>query len=58
MMYTTNKMLEVLGFIFIGGTIYSYLGISGNELKWPVFILCAVCAFLIIVYLKKNRHHI
>ena len=36
-----TKILEIIGFALIGGTIYSYLGMIGNDLRWPVFWGCA-----------------
>jgi uncharacterized membrane protein YeaQ/YmgE (transglycosylase-associated protein family) len=47
-----SKILELIGFALIGGTIYSYLGMIGNELRWPVFWTCAGGALMIIVYRK------
>ena len=49
------KILEIIGFVLIGGTVYSYLGMIGNELRWPVFFGCAVGALVIIIYRKKVR---
>ena len=49
------KTLELIGFALIGGTIYSYLGMIGNELRWPVFFGCAVGTLAIIIYRKKAR---
>jgi hypothetical protein len=47
-----SKILEIIGFVLIGGTIYSYLGMIGNDLRWPVFWGCAVGALAIIIYRK------
>ncbi len=47
-----SKILEIIGFALIGGTIYSYLGMIGNDLRWPVFWGCAVGALAIIIYRK------
>lgn len=47
-----TKILELIGFALIGGTIYSYLGMIGNDLRWPVFWSCAVGALAIILYRK------
>ena len=47
-----SKILEIIGFALIGGTNYSYLGMIGNELRWPVFWSCAVGALAIIIYRK------
>ena len=49
------KFLEIIGFVLIGGTVYSYLGMIGNELRWPVFFGCAGGALAIIIYRKKKR---
>ncbi|HXV67241.1 MAG TPA: hypothetical protein VD731_08475 [Nitrosopumilaceae archaeon] len=46
------KILEMIGFVLIGGTIYSYLGMIGNDLRWPVFWSCASGALAIIIYRK------
>lgn len=47
-----TKILEIIGFALIGGTIYSYLGMIGNDLRWPVFWSCAAGALAIIIYRK------
>jgi hypothetical protein len=47
-----SKILELIGFALIGGTIYAYLGMIGSELRWPVFWTCAGGALTIIVYRK------
>lgn len=47
-----TKILEIIGFALIGGTIYSYLGMIGNDLRWPVFWSCALGALAIIIYRK------
>ncbi len=49
------KILEIIGFILIGGTVYSYLGMIGNELRWPVFWSCAVGALAIILFRKWSK---
>mgnify|MGYP003428539388 CR=1 FL=1 len=49
------KILELIGFALIGGTIYSYLGMIGNEFRWPVFFGCASGALAVIIYRKKIR---
>lgn len=46
------KALEIIGFALIGGTAYAYLGMIGNELRWPVFWSCAAGALGIIIYRK------
>ena len=50
-----SKLLEIIGFALIGGTIYSYLGMIGNDLRWPVFWGCAAGALGIIIYRKWMR---
>lgn len=50
-----SKVLELIGFAAIGGTIYSYLGMVGSELRWPVFWGCAGIALAVIIYRKKNQ---
>ncbi|MBI3254922.1 MAG: hypothetical protein HYZ55_03395, partial [Nitrosarchaeum sp.] len=47
--------LELIGFAVIGGTVYSYLGMIGSELRWPVFFGCAAGTLAIIIYRKKIR---
>jgi len=49
------KILELIGFILIGGTAYSFLGMIGNELRWPVFYGCAGGALMIIIYRKMKK---
>lgn len=49
------KILEIIGLVLIGGTVYSYLGMIGDPLRWPVFFGCAVGALAIIIYRKKIR---
>ncbi|MBI4131531.1 MAG: hypothetical protein HY476_03480 [Nitrosarchaeum sp.] len=49
------KILELIGFALIGGTVYSYLGMIGSELRWPVFFGCAAGTLAIIIYRKKVR---
>ncbi len=54
------KILEIIGFILIGGTIYAFLGMSGgltSDLRGFVFWGCAGGALAIIIYrnwLKKK----
>ena len=50
-----SKILELIGLALIGGTIYSFLGMSDSELRWPVFWACAVGALAIIIYRKRQR---
>lgn len=49
------KILELIGLGLISGTIYSSIGMIGNELRWPVFFGCAAGALAIIIYRKKLR---
>ena len=49
------KFLEIIGFALIGGTVYAYLGMIGNEMRWPIFFGCAAGALAIIIYRKKLR---
>ena len=49
------KILEIIGFLLIGGTVYSYLGMIGHELQWPVFFGCAGGALAIIMYRSYKR---
>jgi hypothetical protein len=49
------KLLELIGFALIGGTIYSYVGMVGDELRWPVFWSCAGGALTIILYRKMRK---
>ena len=53
-----TKILEIIGFALIGGTIYSYLGMIGNDLRWPVFWSCASGALAIIIYRKWMKKKI
>ncbi len=50
-----SKILELIGFVLIGGTIYSFLGMGDNELRWPVFWGCAGGALTIILYRKRKQ---
>ena len=47
--------MEIIGLILIGGTIYSFIGMTESELRWPVFWSCAAGAMAIIVY--RNYLH-
>ena len=47
--------MEIIGLILIGGTIYSFIGMTESELRWPVFWSCAVGALAIIVYRNYMR---
>ena len=50
-----SKLLELIGFALIGGTIYAYLGMIGNEFRWPVFWACAGGALAIIIFRKWKK---
>ena len=55
---TMSKILEMIGLVLIGGTIYSFIGMMESELRWPVFWTCAGGAMAIIVYrnyIKKRK---
>ena len=56
-----GKILEILGLLLIAGTVYSFVGMTESELRWPVFWSCAGGALAIIVYrnyMKKRRKNI
>jgi len=50
-----SKILEMIGFALIGGTIYSFIGMTESELRWPVFWSCAGGTLAIIVYRNYMR---
>ena len=50
-----GKILEFIGLAFIGGTIYSFLGMNESELRWPVFWPGAVGALAIIIFRRQQR---
>jgi len=52
-----SKILELIGFGFVGGTIYAFLGLISQKdpMGWPVFWGCAAGALAIIIYRKKKR---
>ncbi len=52
-----SKILELIGFGFVGGTIYAFLGliIQQDPMGWPLFWGCAVGALVIIIYRKKKK---
>ena len=50
-----SKIFELIGLALIGGTIYSFLGMSDSELRWPVFWTCAIGALAVILYRKRQR---
>lgn len=49
-----TKALELVGLALIGGTIFSFVGMTDSDLRWPVFWSCAAGA-LAIVALRKYR---
>ena len=50
-----SKIMEIIGLILIGGTIYSFIGMTESELRWPVFWSCAGGTMAIIVYRNYIR---
>ncbi len=52
-----SKILELIGFAFVGGTIYAFIGLipQQNPMGWPVFWACAAGALAIILYRKWTR---
>ena len=50
-----GKILEVIGLLLIGGTVYSFIGMTESELRWPVFWGCAAGALGIIIYRNYMR---
>ncbi len=50
-----SKILELIGFGLIGGTIISWIGLGDSPLRWPIFWGCAGGALAIILYNKKMR---
>lgn len=49
------KLLELVGFAAIAGTIYAFLGLTDSEYRWPVFWTCAGVAIIVIIYRKILR---
>ena len=49
------RMLELVGFAAIGGTIYAFLGMGESEYRWPVFWGCAGLALAVIIIRRKAR---
>jgi len=47
--------VDLIGFGFIGGTIYSFIGMIDHELRWPVFWGCAAGALCIILLRKWQK---
>ena len=52
---TLSKILEMIGLVLIGGTIYSFVGMTESELRWPIFWMCAGGTMAIIVYRNYIR---
>jgi hypothetical protein len=50
-----SKALELIGFGLIGGTIYAWIGMIDNPLRWPLFWGCAGGALAIILYRKFKK---
>ena len=50
-----TKALELAGLALVGGTIFSFVGMGGSELRWPVFWSCAAGVLAIIVLRKHKR---
>lgn len=52
-----SKLLELIGFALIGGTIYAFVGPITNQEPhgWPVFWACAVGALAVIVHRSMRR---
>lgn len=50
-----TKALELIGLALIGGTIYSFVGMTGSDLRWPVFWSCAAGVLAIVVMRKYRR---
>ncbi|HLC09553.1 MAG TPA: hypothetical protein VJJ01_00345 [Nitrosopumilaceae archaeon] len=48
------KVLELIGFAFIGGMIYAMFGGEGGPI-WPLFWTCAVGAVAINIYRRKKK---
>lgn len=49
------KIVELIGFAGVGGTIYAFLGMTTSEYRWPVFLMCAGIAVAAIVYRRTLR---
>lgn len=49
------KLLELVGFAAVAGTIYAFLGLADSEYRWPVFWTCAGVAIVVIIYRKRMR---
>ena len=54
-----SKILELIGFACVGGTIYAFLGLTpGDPIRWPLFWTFAAGALVVILYRKwKKKDH-
>lgn len=54
-----SKKLELIGFGFIGGTIFAFLGLIAKQdpIGWPVFWGCAGGALVVILLRKKKKNN-
>jgi|TARA_Y100000294_G_scaffold143432_1_gene137975 hypothetical protein len=50
-----SKILDIIGLILIGGTVYSFVGMFESEFRWPVFWGCAAGTLVIILLRKRKR---
>ncbi len=50
-----SKILELVGYGLIGGTIYAWIGLADNPARWPVFWSCAGGALAIILYRRRIK---
>ena len=51
-----SKILELIGFACVGGTIYAFLGLSPSDpIRWPLFWACAGGALAIILFRKWKK---
>lgn len=52
-----SKILELIGFGCVGGTVYAFLGLIPQQdpLGWPLFWGFAGGALAIIIYRKKKK---
>ncbi len=47
------KILEIIGFVLIGGTVFSYLGMIGHEYRWPVFLVALLEPLQLLFIVKR-----
>jgi hypothetical protein len=52
-----SRILDLIGFGLVGGTIYAFVGPIPQQdpLGWPIFWSCAGGAFIVILLKKKKR---